>query len=1030
MSNATVRTSPANSHVAADTLRSWQHTTFDQVLRLFVMMAVPAIIADVILSFHAHRDIWAIYSIIAFVILTTLAFTRGHYQLRTTLIISLFATYMVATLLYVGLVGAGRLHTLFLVFLTTLLLPPRRAIAVSTCIALVVIVILGGMAGGLIPMSPNVSARAVEPQTIIVNLLTLLIFIGSTTWLMLSLIARLSHGLNEAESALAERNTLNSRLEDLVAERTADLTHQLALQRALAGCSRVLLSRGTTSEAYQTAISEALAIILEAVGGDYIEVTQYMGNEYSPENVLRSYRILAKARRPGVPAKRWMSREECVDMPLALNVWQAGGGSFNGPLVGRFPEHPTYHRYLDDNHIQSSFIQSLHVDGQIWGHILIIDYTEMRSWDDATVQAIQTVADMIVTFTEGWDAARALQKRESQLRIVGDNMPNGFIYQYYCDPDLRPSFIYLSSGVEQLWGVTSAEGLADASAIYQTILAEDQNRLRTAHLVSMQQMSVFAEEVCHLLPDGEVSYAYLCSRPRYEPDGSIIWDGVAIDITERQQVEAALVHAKDAAEVADAAKTAFLANMSHEIRTPLNTVIGVTDLLLNTDLSSLQRDYVATINTAGQSLLSLISDVLDLSRIEARHMEIDMQPFDLSDCLNAARDLMAHAAHAKGLHLTYQIDTGIPAGIIGDAARLRQVVINLLSNAVKFTSSGTIDLTAHASPLDADRHLVEIAVRDTGIGISQGHQHQIFAPFTQADRSTARRYGGSGLGLAICRQLVDLMGGQIHLESTLGIGSIFTVTIPFTSAPPPVDTTIKRRDHVMLPLDSLRILVVEDNPINQKVTSELITFLGHMVTVVASGQAAIDAVTGATFDVVIMDIQMPEMDGEEATQRIRSQGTTIHQPSIIALTANVMPGDRERCLRAGMNDYLSKPVRSVDIQRALSHVASPLIMWDTLNVFLHSFGPDRAESLKEVVQLFEQDIRAQLNKLETVIASADPMQVRKEAHRLRGGYLQIGACGLAEQCHRIEQIDATADLPRLAHDLWDCYERTLVALCR
>ncbi|MBX0326249.1 response regulator [Oscillochloris sp. ZM17-4] len=1142
----------------------WRKKTFDQFLGLSFIIGAPVVMLDMIVSLQRGRVGWAIFSIAILAVFAALFLLRRSYRAISILTFSTSLLYVGSTLLNMGIIGTGRIHASFLAVLATMILPRRWAIAMITTIFLMVSAILLGQASGLLAISPESLARVNEPQTIILNLAVLLLMMIGAAQLIFSLIHQLTSSLSQVEAALAERDAMNSHLEELVAERTESLARQLSLQHALAGCSRILLSHGATSEEYQATLNEALAIILEAVGGDHISVAQYPSYEHGIEQLFHGFRSLAEVRRPGVALKRPQTRDEVIDMPDALNVWKTGG-SFNGPIAGRFPEHPVYSCYLDDNGIQSACIQSLQVEGRIWGHILIIDYAQERIWDDAAVQAIQTTAEMIVAFTKGWEAARALQEREgllssindalpdgylyqliqrddgsyerytyvsggveplfgetpqqfmsnmmlfrfidpedherfqdtdlesvrthstfdieararktngqtgwfhirsvptmrlaegrtlwtgicleisarkevelalaareAQLRALGDNLPNGFIYQYRYDPQGQPSFTYLSSSVERIWGGNVTDALADSESVYRKIVDEDRERVRESELRSAREMSVFAEEARHRLPNGEIRHAYLCSRPHREPDGSIIWDGVAIDITERQQAAEALLRAKEAAETADAAKSAFLANMSHEIRTPLNAVIGMADLLLSTSLSPQQRTYTATIGTAGQALLSLISDILDLSQIEAGHLKLDAQPFDLHACLAEARDLVSHAADEKGLHMACAIDPSVPAGVIGDQARLRQLLINLLSNAVKFTSSGEVSLTANATPHAGGRHTVTIIVRDTGIGISTDHQRQIFEPFVQADQSTARRYGGTGLGLAICRQLVDMMGGQIALESELGVGSAFTVSIPFQSAAPPALASPQPADQGSATARELHILVAEDNLINQEVTSQLLSRLGHKVTIVASGQAALDAVSVTPFDVVMMDVQMPEMDGEEATKRIRAREGP--QPYIIALTASAMPGDRERFLRAGMDDYLSKPVRQDNLRRALrnmsSRIAPAVIAWDMLNIFLSTIGTDRPGALTFVIGLFEHDVHSQISTLHTAITNADRAKARKEAHRQRGGYLQIGAHALAEQCRKIEQIDDDADLGAAAGALWSCYEQTLDALRR
>jgi CheY-like chemotaxis protein len=346
----------------------------------------------------------------------------------------------------------------------------------------------------------------------------------------------------------------------------------------------------------------------------------------------------------------------------------------------------------------------------------------------------------------------------------------------------------------------------------------------------------------------------------------------------------------------------------------------MTALLQDTPLTTEQRVFTDTISIGGQALLSVISDILDFSRIESERLDLEAAPFDLHACFASAIDLVAYAARQKGLVVRYTCAPDVPQAVVGDVGRLRQVLLNLLGNAVKFTDQGAVILDVTSAAHGAGSSQLTITVRDTGIGIAAASLAQIFEPFVQADRSVARRHGGTGLGLAISRQLVALMGGTIDVVSTPGAGTTFTVRItlphaPLAALPRPVEPAITCAR-------SLRVLVAEDNPINQMVMSHMLTGLGHEVTIVADGQQALRAVAHAPYDVVLMDVQMPELDGEATTRHIRSLGAAITQPHIIALTANALGGDRERYLQVGMDDYLSKPVHPADLQRALARASN------------------------------------------------------------------------------------------------------------
>ncbi len=417
-----------------------------------------------------------------------------------------------------------------------------------------------------------------------------------------------------------------------------------------------------------------------------------------------------------------------------------------------------------------------------------------------------------------------------------------------------------------------------------------------------------------------------------------------------EELEKALTDAREATRM----KSRFLANMSHEIRTPMNGVLGMTDFLLGTALNAEQREYAESIKRSADSLLALIEDILDLSRIESRKLRLDRAEFALQPAIAETASACALQARAKGLEFASAVAPEVPHWAVGDAGRLRQVLVNLLGNAIKFTERGRVSLTAEVARQTADSLLLKFTVRDTGIGIPRSEQGRLFDTFTQVDESNTRKYGGTGLGLAISRQLVELMGGQIGLESEPGRGSQFWFTASLGKSakrnPPSVkskldvrvtetpssrlpgvksNTGTAQRAESLAPsaaqgspgpgsgLGSTRILLAEDNEVNQRITLRLLQKLGLAADAVVNGRQAVEAIEKRKYDLVLMDCQMPDMDGYEATAVIRSREGAGRRHTICALTANAMDGDRERCLAAGMDDYISKPVGLEKLRQAL-----------------------------------------------------------------------------------------------------------------
>jgi PAS domain S-box-containing protein len=533
--------------------------------------------------------------------------------------------------------------------------------------------------------------------------------------------------------------------------------------------------------------------------------------------------------------------------------------------------------------------------------------------------------------------------------------------------------------------------------------------------------------------------------------------GSMLDMTKRKR-EMELARARDAALESARLKSQFLANMSHEIRTPMNSIIGMTDILLHLDLTSEQREFVEIVRMSGESLLTIINDILDFSKIEAGKLTFEMLDFEPRIAIEEMTAMLIEQTHAKKLQLYSVIAQDVPDAVRGDPGRLRQVLTNLASNAIKFTPQGEVKIRVTKDSEDEAHVILRFEVVDTGIGVPEEARACLFQPFSQVDPSTTRKYGGTGLGLAICKQLVNLMAGQIGCDSIPNQGSTFWFTAQFeklgSTSPLLEILPVMAQNPSKLPAESLpeqarrrlRILVAEDNAFNQKVVLRQVREMGFGADAVANGIEALDALGRISYDLVLMDCQMPEMDGYACAAEIRRQEDNARHIPIIAMTAHVMKEDRDKCLAAGMDDFLSKPVRVVHLENILvqwltesdptanaepsvpsmsspdSRSPSPSVDWD---IFRELAGND-ASRVQELSERYRRQTTEQLAKLRDAIATGAAADVKRIAHSATGSSAMCGMMpivGLLRELERIGQTGQLADAPRVYGQIKDEFAR-------
>lgn len=629
-----------------------------------------------------------------------------------------------------------------------------------------------------------------------------------------------------------------------------------------------------------------------------------------------------------------------------------------------------------------------------------------------------------------------------RLKALTANLP-GAVYEMVRDTKGNTFFSFVSRGIQDLVALTPDEVIARGQGWADLLTSEDRVGFKAELEKSAEDLSRFRYE-CMLASGPDKKWVRFVSQPRAE-ESLVVWDGLILDVTDRKQaeleLEKAVVVAKELraqAEAANESKSSFLANMSHEIRTPMNAVLGMTELLLDSELTAQQRRRLDAVRFSGDALLTLLNDILDFSKIEAGKLELEYVNFDLRETLSNGLFLLETRAREKNLALHWVVAEDVPNWLVGDPGRLRQIILNLVSNSIKFTDHGGITVRVGLEQDTSDGVCLHFTVSDTGIGILPEKQAEIFDKFSQADSSTTRKYGGTGLGLAISKQLAEAMKGRMWLESEPGVGSTFHFTAHMAEGKPIPRSEIGKaeaqKDEV--PLRGTRVLLVEDNEINQEVALEVLQKLGCETALAKDGAEAVAVAGASLFDVILMDLQMPHMDGFEATGLIRERekGSSRHVP-IIALTAHAFKEDMNRCLAAGMDDYLSKPIRIAELRGAIHKAISgggsdtrssaerpdtqpvPQIEEEQTDVFnveelLGRLDGDE-DAVRRIAGKFLQNMPQQLDALKEAVDAGDLELLAGRAHSIKGSSANFSAHALREVAFQIETAAKNNSLDRL-----------------
>jgi PAS domain S-box-containing protein len=708
------------------------------------------------------------------------------------------------------------------------------------------------------------------------------------------------------------------------------------------------------------------------------------------------------------------------------------------------------HRLINSGVHSTAFFATLWqtiTSGKVWhGEVCNCAKSGALYWVQATIVPLCDEHDTPQQFiairtdiTARKNMQASMVEAEQRLRRITNAVP-GVVYQCVVGHgSIR--YTFLSDRLTELRGLDSAALMANGRLAFEQIVEADRERCFSEVMAAGAQRVGWRSDYQVQLPDGSLRWirSEILPEPLPTDDGSTLFTGIWQDVTQLKKASEELRRAKDAAEVANRAKSDFLANMSHEIRTPMNGVIGMTELVLDTNLTHEQREYLEVVKSSSDALLRVINDILDFSKIEAGKLQIERVAFDLRQMVYDTLKMLALRAEAKNIKLIGDLPPDLPAIVLGDSGRLRQILTNLLGNAIKFTQQGKVVLRVSVSKLQEHQRQFMFSVKDDGIGIPESKLHSIFEAFSQEDSSITRRFGGTGLGLSISSRLVEAMGGQISVKSEVGCGSQFDFFLVMEVDDPSLPSVPKlltvsgdnlnsaKLPAVPLHKTALDILVAEDNQINQKLAVAVLQRLGHRVTVVGDGQMALEVLALRRFDMVLMDMMMPRLDGVETTRRFRAMEQGGRTP-VVAMTANVMPADRQRCLDAGMDDYLSKPLSMAELHRVLARFgrentvgASSTGATSEKVMAMHEVAQtsfDYVSALEAVDQeivdiiaeVFTQQWPLDLQKMHSALAQGDYATLVLAAHALKGTLSMFGAQPAVTLAAEIEQLASSPDL--------------------